>query len=64
MKALIVVLFVALIVVLCIYGPFITIWALNALFGLTIADTWLNWFYVVWLTAIVSGNTKIQSKRD
>lgn len=64
MKLFVVLLLIAFIVVMCVYGPFITIWALNSLFGLSIADTWVNWLYMVWLMAIISGNVKIQSKNS
>ena len=32
-----------------VFGPIITIWALNLLFGLTIPTTWATWFATLWL---------------
>jgi len=32
-----------------VFGPIITIWALNLLFGLTIPSTFATWFAVLWL---------------
>jgi hypothetical protein len=38
---------VLLVVVLAIFGPFVTIWALNTLFGLGIAYTFWTWLAMV-----------------
>ena len=35
--------------------PLITLWAINALFQLQIAYTFLNWVAVVWLSSIAAG---------
>lgn len=43
---------VALVVV--IFGPFVTIWALNLLFNLTIPVTLGTWFAVLWLGGVVT----------
>ena len=40
---------VLLIAVLVLIGPFVTIWALNTLFGLGIAYTFWTWLAVVFL---------------
>jgi hypothetical protein len=40
---------VLLVVVLAIFGPFVTIWALNTLFGLGIAYTFWTWLAVIFL---------------
>ena len=45
---------ILLIVVLITIGPFITIWALNTLFGLGIAFNFFTWAAVVWLTGVLS----------
>lgn len=43
-----------IIVIICIalivFGPLISIWALNLLFGLTIPYTLATWFAVLWLS--------------
>lgn len=43
---------VVLIVFLIIAGPFMTIWALNTLFGLSIAYTFTTWLATVWFGLI------------
>jgi hypothetical protein len=42
-----------LLLVLIAVGPFITIWALNTLFGLGIAYTFWTWLAVVWLGLVL-----------
>ena len=49
-----------LLLVLIAVGPFITIWALNTLFGLGIAYTFWTWVAVVWLGLVLQ--TKIGGK--
>ena len=47
-----------------IYGPQITIWALNTLFGLNIPINLATWFATFWLTLLVfasSVNTSCKS---
>jgi len=43
---------VLVLIVALIFSPFLTIWALNTLFGLKIAFTLSTWFAVVWLQAL------------
>lgn len=38
-----------------IFGPLVTIWALNLLFGLKIAFTFWTWLATLWITAIFGG---------
>lgn len=38
-----------------IFGPLITIWALNLIFGLTIPTTFATWFAILWLGGVVNG---------
>lgn len=52
--------FILFLVVLVLIGPFITIWALNTLFGLGIAYTFWTWVAVVWLGLVLQ--TKIGGK--
>lgn len=40
---------------LLIFGPFITAWSLNLLFGMGIAYTFQTWLAIVWLSTIVGG---------
>lgn len=50
------VLFVILTVLfLIVFGPFITIWSLNLLFGLEIEYSFKTWAAVVWLTTVLNG---------
>mgnify|MGYP001020483051 CR=1 FL=1 len=51
------------IAVLCIvFGPLAGIWALNTLFGLTIAYTFKTWLAALVLAGIVGGTSKASSK--
>jgi len=47
---------IAVIVLLVIFGPLVTIYALNTLFGLGIPVTLGTWFSAFWLAAIVGGS--------
>jgi hypothetical protein len=51
---------VLVIAVLVLIGPFVTIWALNTLFGLGIAYTFWTWVAIVWLGLVLQ--TKIGKK--
>lgn len=45
-----------------IFGsPFVTIWAINSLFGLTIGYTFTNYFAALWLTIMITArnNSKV-----
>ena len=48
--------FGVLILLLIIVGPFITIWALNTLFGLGIAYTFWTWLAMICLGLFFNGN--------
>ena len=43
-------------------GPHITIWALNTLFGLSIAHGFAEWFATLWLGAIFASAYRAKSK--
>ena len=43
-------------------GPFITLWAINSLFQLQIAYTFLNWVATVWLSSVAAGITSYGKK--
>lgn len=45
---------ILLILVFITIGPFLTIWALNTLFGLGIAFNFFTWAAVIWLTGVLS----------
>lgn len=49
MKTSAVVFLIVLAIFLLLIGPFITIWALNILFGLSIPTTFDTWLAVFWL---------------
>jgi hypothetical protein len=54
-----VLLFVLLVIVLIVVGPFLSIWALNTLFGLAIAYTLKTWAASLILgLALTARNTK------
>ena len=42
-------------ILLIIFGPFLSIWAVNTLFGLTIPFTLKTWFAAIVLGGLVSG---------
>jgi hypothetical protein len=49
----------ALILLLIAFGPLVTIWALNTLFGLKIAFTFWTWFATLWIQGLfVAGSRK------
>jgi hypothetical protein len=63
MKAFGIVAFLALIILLVIFGPFFTIWALNTLFPvLAIGYTFETWCAVILLGFFIKGNVSYNSK--
>lgn len=55
LKTIVLALFVGVILTLSIvYGPQISIWALNTLFGLHIPINFKTWFAMLWLSGIVA----------
>ena len=46
---------VAVVVLVIIFGPLLTIWSLNTLFGLGIAYTFWTWLATVVLSSILGG---------
>jgi len=61
-KVLGLIILLALLVLLVIYGPQITIWAINLLFGLAIPITFKTWFACLWVQGIVYGPTYLMVK--
>jgi hypothetical protein len=47
---------------LLLFTPFLLIWAVNGLFGLTIQYTWMNWFYAFVIMCLLRGNVTSNSK--
>lgn len=62
MRSLLVVALIVFIIVAIVFGPQVTIWALNTLFGLKIPITLETWFATLWLCSIVGASYKF--KRD
>lgn len=56
----------AFILVLIVFGPFISIWSLNTLFGLGIAYTFKTWLATIWLQMVTFGGvqTAINKNKD
>lgn len=48
-----------------IFGPLITLWSINTLFGLSIAYSIETWFATIWLLMVTFGNvaSNIKSKK-
>lgn len=57
---------IAFILVLIVFGPFVSIWSLNTLFGLGIAYTFKTWLAAVWIQMVTFGGvqTAVKSKKD
>ena len=51
------ILLIMLVIAIFILGPLAVIWALNVLFGLTIAYTFYTWLAILVLGAFFSGNS-------
>lgn len=52
---------IVFIVFMVAVGPFITISAINALFGTGIEFTFVNWLATFWLSLIASGGVRASS---
>jgi len=54
---------IALVAVLIVFGPFITIWAMNTLFpALAIPYTFETWCAMVLISLYIKGNVSYKSK--
>jgi hypothetical protein len=53
---------IALVIVLLVFGPMLTIWALNTLFGLGIPVNLATWFACLWLAGIVGATSYSSGK--
>jgi len=56
MKNLEIGLLIIVLIALIVIGPFVTIWSLNTLFGLSIDYTFWTWLAVVWLSLVTFGS--------
>ena len=61
-KTLALIVFIILLGAILGFGPIITIWSLNTVFGTTIVYNFATWFGTLWLGAIVAGATRSQTK--
>jgi hypothetical protein len=50
-------------VTLIVFGPLITIWSLNTLFGLGIAYTFWTWLATIWLSMVTFGSVSSTIRR-
>lgn len=53
---------VAFVFVMIIFGPFISIWSLNTLFGLGIAYSFKTWLAAIWLQMATFGGVRMAVK--
>jgi hypothetical protein len=49
-------LLIVVLIAFIVIGPFVTIWSLNTLFGLSIDYTFWTWLAVVWLSLVTFGS--------
>lgn len=61
-KALAVLLVILLFLAIWLCGPLIAIWAINTLFGTSIAYTLLNWFAALILLVLLKSSYSVRSK--
>jgi hypothetical protein len=54
-----------IVVAMVVFGPFVTIWSLNTIFGLTIEYSIATWFAAVWLQGTLMGGviTTIKNRK-
>lgn len=57
---------VAFVLLMIVFGPFISIWSLNALFSLGIAYSFKTWLAAIWLQMVTFGGvqTAINKKNN
>jgi hypothetical protein len=46
---------------LVLITPFLLIWSVNGLFGLSIQYTWMNWFYAFVIMVLLRGSASYKS---
>lgn len=49
---------VVFVLAMIIFGPFVTIWAVNTIFGTTIAFTFKTWLAAIWLQMVTFGGVQ------
>ncbi len=60
------VLIICLLICLMIFGPMITVWALNTLFGLSIPINLATWFAMLWVSGTLGAAARgaVSSSKD
>jgi hypothetical protein len=53
---------VAFVLVIIVFGPFVSIWSLNTLFGLTIGYTFKTWLAAIWIQMVTFGGVQTSIK--
>lgn len=53
---------IAFILVVLVFGPFVTIWSLNTLFGLGIAYSLKTWLATIWIQMVTFGGVQTAVK--
>lgn len=53
---------IGILLLVIVFGPLATIWALNTLFGFNIEYNIATWFAALWLSSIVHGTSTNRSK--
>lgn len=61
-KTLVLIVLIILLGAILGFGPIITIWSLNTVFGTTIAYNFATWFGTLWLVGIVAGAARSTTK--
>jgi len=49
---------ITVVVLICLYAPYLTIWALNTLFKTGIEYNWTTWAAVVWCNIAILGTLR------
>ncbi len=55
---------VAFVLLLIVFGPFISIWSLNTLFGLGIAYSFKTWLAAIWIQMVTFGGVQTAVKNN
>lgn len=55
---------VAFVLLMIVFGPFVSIWSLNTLFGLGIAYTFKTWLAAIWIQMVTFGGLQTTIKNN
>lgn len=57
---------VAFVLLMIVFGPFLSIWSLNTLFGLGIAYSFKTWLAAIWIQMVTFGGLQstIKNKKE